>query len=100
MTDPKQTPGAAAKQLQIQLDDAISQGHYVNLTLVNHTETEFVLDFIFVQPHEPRARVRSRIISSPKHAKKLMMALQDNLTRYEERFGAVDIGGPPEGGVH
>lgn len=100
MTDPKQAAGAPSKQLQIQLDDAISQGHYVNLTLVNHTETEFVLDFIFVQPHDPRARVRSRVISSPKHAKRLMMALQDNLTRFEERFGNVDIGTPPEGGVH
>lgn len=104
MSAPKEAPTPNAPQLQIQIDDATSQGNYVNLTLVNHTETEFVLDFIFVQPHEPRAKVRSRIISSPKHAKRLMLALQDNLARYESRFGAVDIGGAPMGdpdnGVH
>ena len=79
-------------KLQIQLDDATAQGQYVNMTLVNHTETEFIVDFVFVQPMDPRAKVRSRIISSPKHAKRFLMALSDNLNRYEERFGAVEVG--------
>jgi hypothetical protein len=83
-TKPPQT------QLQIQLPPEIAQGTYVNLTLVNHTETEFVLDFVFIQPLEPRAAVRSRVISSPKHAKRLLAALQDNVSRYEARFGAID----------
>lgn len=83
-SDPK--PG----QLQIQLPPDIAHGSYVNLTLVNHTETEFILDFIYVQPLEPRAAVRSRIISSPKHAKRLLAALQDNVARYEARWGPVD----------
>lgn len=103
MTTPNPTPeNRKGPQLQIQLDEATSQGNYVNLTLVNHTETEFVLDFIFVQPLEARAKVRSRIISSPKHAKRLLMALQDNLARYEARFGNVDIGdvGPGHEGLH
>ena len=56
-------------QLQIQLDDAIANGQYVNMALVNHTETEFTLDFIYVQPQQPRAKVLSRIITNPKHMK-------------------------------
>ena len=93
--------GRTPPQLQIQVDDTTAQGQYVNLTLVNHTETEFVLDFIYVQPLEPRAKVRSRIISSPKHAKRLLMALQDNMARYEARFGTVDVGPVgPHDGVH
>ena len=67
-------------------------------TLVNHTETEFLLDFVFVQPMDPRAKVRARIISSPKHAKRFLAALQENVTRYEERFGTIEAGG--EGPVH
>ena len=77
-------------QLQIQLDDAIANGQYVNMALVNHTETEFTLDFIYVQPQQPRAKVLSRIITSPKHMKRLMMAMQDNLAKFEAKFGPVD----------
>lgn len=96
---PEGAPPKGANQLQIQLDEATAQGSYVNLTLVNHTETEFILDFIFVQPMDPRAKVRSRIISSPKHAKRFLMALQDNVAKYEQRFGTIDVSGP-QGPVH
>ena len=81
-------------QIQIQLDDDVAQGMYVNLALVNHTETEFTIDVMYLQPQQPRAKVRARLISSPKHTKRLMMALQENLRRYEERFGPVDLTGP------
>jgi hypothetical protein len=81
-------------QLQIQLDDAIANGQYANLALVNHSETEFTLDFIYVQPQQPRAKVLSRIITNPKHLKRLLAALQDNLAKYEGRFGAIDITDP------
>lgn len=101
MSTQKPPEGRAPPQLQIQIDEATSQGNYVNLTLVNHTETEFVLDFIYVQPLEPRAKVRSRILSSPKHAKRLLLALQENVTRYEARFGNIDVSqGGPGPGVH
>jgi hypothetical protein len=86
--------------LQIQLDEPVAQGAYANLSLVNHTETEFVFDFVFVQPMEPRAKVRSRIISSPKHAKRFLAALQDNLARYEERFGEINVTQQQGGPVH
>jgi Protein of unknown function (DUF3467) len=88
---PPSPPTNPNGQIQIQLPPEISTGAYVNLTLVNHTETEFIFDFLFLQPQEARAQVRSRIISSPKHAKRFLAALQDNLARYEARFGTVDI---------
>ncbi len=81
-------------QIQIQLDDDVAQGMYVNLALVNHTETEFTVDLMYLQPQQPKAKVRSRIISSPKHTKRLMLALQENIRRYEERFGTIEITGP------
>src|SRR5512141_762244 len=81
----------AAPKLQVQIDDDVSQGVYANLVLLNHTENEFVLDFAFIQPANGRAKVRARVVSSPRHTKRLLNALQKNLERYEERYGAIDI---------
>lgn len=81
-------------QIQLQLDDAMAQGVYVNMALVNHNDTEFVLDFIYVQPQMPKATVRARIINSPKHMKRLLHAIQDNVAKYEAQFGKIDISGP------
>lgn len=83
------TPKPPDMQLQIQIDEDVANGQYANMALVNHTDTEFTLDFIFVQPQQAKARVRSRIITSPKHMKRLMLAMQDNLQRYEARFGPI-----------
>lgn len=77
-------------KLEIQLDEETAQGVYSNLVAVNHSDTEFALDFIFVQPQAPRARVRSRVIISPRHAKRLLLALQENLAHYERAFGPVE----------
>ena len=87
-------------KLQVQIDDDISQGVYSNLVLLNHTENEFVLDFAFIQPSNGRAKVRSRVISSPKHTKRLLQALQKNLERYEERYGRIDLGPDEETVLH
>ena len=87
--DPKQQPSEV--QLQIQLDDDVANGRYVNLALVNHTETEFVFDFIYVQPQQPKAKVLARIITSPRHMKRLVSAMQENLAKYEARFGTVEL---------
>ena len=76
-------------KLEIQLDEEIAQGAYVNLAVVNHNEAEFVVDLIFVQPQAPRAKVRSRVILSPQHAKRLVAALQENINRYEQTFGEI-----------
>src|SRR5438309_889421 len=88
------TPAAPQMQIQLQIDDNIAQGMYVNMAMLNHNETEFVIDFIYVQPQAPKAVVRARVINSPKHMKRLMMALQDNVAKYEAQFGKIDISGP------
>ena len=85
------TPKAQEIQLQIQLDDEIANGQYVNMALVNHTETEFTLDFIYVQPQQPKAKVRSRIITNPKHMKRLLLAMQDNVAKFEAKFGSIEL---------
>ncbi|HCF57091.1 MAG TPA: DUF3467 domain-containing protein [Myxococcales bacterium] len=97
---PKEKVAAKEVQLQIDLDDQIAQGMYCNLAMVNHTPTEFTLDFIYVQPQQPKAKVRARIITSPQHMKRLVLALQDNLARYERSFGTIDLGRLPEGPMH
>ena len=76
-------------KLEIQLDEEIAQGTYVNLAVVNHNESEFVIDLIFVQPQTPRAKVRSRVILSPQHAKRFVAAMQENISRYEQNFGEI-----------
>src|SRR3989442_3128199 len=91
MADLPKTPEI---QLQIQLDDNIADGQYINMALVNHTETEFTIDFIYVQPQQPKARVRSRIITNPKHMKRLLLAIQDNVAKFEARFGTIEITDP------
>jgi hypothetical protein len=78
-------------QLQIQIDDEIAQGAYVNMAVVNHSETDFTLDMIYVQPQQPKAKVRARVITSPKHMKQLLLAMQEQVKRYEERFGVIDV---------
>lgn len=92
-----QTPPRGT-QLQIKLDDATAQGAYVNLALVQHTESEFIIDFIFVQPQQPVGTIRARIITSPQHTKRLTQALQENLRKYEEKFGEVKVAPPPPDG--
>jgi len=87
-------------KIQLQMDDAIAQGMYTNLVLINHSENEFLLDFAFLQPGNPRARVCARMISSPRHTKRLLRALQKNLERYEARFGVIDVGEEDEPIVH
>lgn len=81
-------------KLQIKLDDDTAKGVYVNLALVNHTQGEFTIDAMYVQPQQPLANVRSRLISSPHHTKRLMHALQENIRKYEERFGPIELQGP------
>jgi Protein of unknown function (DUF3467) len=87
-------------KLQLQLDDDVAEGHYANLVLINHTENEFVLDFAFMAPGADRAKVRTRVVSSPRHTKRLLTALQKNVERYEARFGVVDLGDDGDPVVH
>lgn len=75
--------------LNIQLNEAVAQGAYANLALVNHSPTEFVLDFIQMMPGVQQAQVRSRIILAPLHAKRVLNALQQNVANYEQQFGEI-----------
>jgi hypothetical protein len=77
--------------IQLQIDEATAQGLYTNLVMINHSENEFVFDFAYMQPSSPTAKVRARVISSPRHTKRLLLALQKNVTRYEERFGVIEL---------
>ena len=91
MSEPTKPSGPEGlPQIQIDIDEVTAQGAYSNLVLLNHSDNEFILDFAYVQPATPRARVRARIISSPRHAKRLLRALELNLRRYEERFGRIE----------
>lgn len=78
--------------IQIDVDETTAKGQYANLAFISHSETEFILDFIFLQPQNAKAKVLSRIITSPAHAKRLLWAIKDNIEKYEARFGAVRAG--------
>lgn len=99
MTSAK-NPGPTPVQVKIELDAETAQGTYINMAMVNHNESEFTLDFIYVQPQEPKGKVRARVISSPKHTKRLLMALQDAVAGYERKFGVIDISGAPAPSGH
>ena len=77
-------------QIKIELDDNVGQGEYVNLAIVTHSPAEFVMDFIRVLPGMTKSKVKSRIIMAPMHAKTLMMALQDNIRKYEPALSTLN----------
>jgi hypothetical protein len=79
-------------QMAVQADPATSLGVYANLMMVSHRKEEFILDFLFVPPQQPgnqSAALRSRVITTPEHAKRIVRALQENIQRYEASFGAI-----------
>ena len=78
-------------QIKIELDDDVGQGEYANFAVVTHSPAEFVMDYIRVLPGMTKSKVKSRIIMAPMHAKTLMMALQDNIKKYENKFGEIKI---------
>ncbi len=77
------------KQLNIELPEDVAEGQYSNLAIIAHNQSEFIVDFVMMVPNVPKAKVKSRIILTPQHAKRLMKALADNITRYEKQFGAI-----------
>lgn len=78
-----------ANQLNIELTDEIADGTYSNLAIITHSNSEFVVDFVKVMPGVPKAKVKSRIVLTPQHAKRLMAALQDNIGKYESLHGKI-----------
>lgn len=78
-------------QFQIELRPEVAQGEYANFAIITHSSSDFVVDFARILPGVPKAQVRSRVILAPEHAKRLMMALQENIVRYESEFGKIQI---------
>lgn len=77
------------QNIDIEINDQVAEGIYSNLAVINHSPTEFVVDFVQMMPGVPKARVKSRIILTPQHAKRLVHALSENVRRYESQFGEV-----------
>ena len=76
-------------QINIELSEEIAEGVYANLAMIAHSNSEFVIDFIRLMPGVPKAKVKSRIVVTPEHAKRLLYALKDNIEKYEDTFGPI-----------
>ena len=79
------------QQLQIDLSPEIAKGIYTNFQIISHSGSEFVLDFISMLPGVPKPTVASRVVLAPEHAKRLLAALQENIVRYEQEFGKIQM---------
>ena len=84
--DPKKS-----NQLNIELNPEIAEGTYSNLAIISHSTSEFVIDFVRMMPGTPKAHVKSRIILTPEHAKRLLFALQENIAKFEAQNGKIKI---------
>ena len=75
--------------MNIELPEEIADGVYANLAIISHSQSEFVVDFIRMVPNVPKAKVKSRVILTPQHAKRLLHALNDNIAKFEKQFGPI-----------
>ena len=78
-----------APHLDIELSEEVAEGIYSNLAIITHSQSEFVIDFVKIMPGVPKARVKSRILLTPQHAKRLMKALIDNVQKFENTNGKI-----------
>jgi len=88
------------QQINIELGEKEADGVYSNLAIITHSNAEFVIDFTRVLPGVPRAKVHSRVIMTPQHAKLLLNAIKDNIEKFEKKFGEIKLQGemPTPGG--
>ena len=94
MADEKKKPQKG--QINIELDEKVAEGTYSNLAIINHSVSEFVVDFVSIMPGTPKSKVKSRIILTPQHAKRLLKALGDNVKKFEQAHGEIkDYEQPP-----
>ena len=92
---PKKDNAMAENQkMEIDLGEDVAQGNYINLAIIAHSVSEFIIDFATVLPGVPKAKVKSRVILTPEHAKRLLLSLQENITRYESNVGKIEIPAP------
>jgi hypothetical protein len=94
MAEEEKGPKPADQQISVQIDPQQGTGVYSNLMMISHRKEEFILDFLFLQPQRspkgpPIATLRSRVIASPEHTKRILRALQENIRRYEDAYGAI-----------
>ncbi len=87
---------ANEKEVSIELKPEVAKGTYSNLAIITHSRSEFIIDFASMLPGLPKPEVQSRVIMTPEHAKRLLLALQDNMEKYESQNGPVSIGGEPK----
>lgn len=89
MSEDKNKKKAEENKLNIELSEEVADGIYSNLAIISHSNSEFVFDFIKIMPGMPKAKVKSRILMTPQHAKRLLRALNDNIAKYESQFGSI-----------
>ncbi|MGB1217716.1 MAG: DUF3467 domain-containing protein [Saprospiraceae bacterium] len=82
-------------QISIELPEEVAEGTYANLAVISHSQAEFIVDFIRMVPNVPKAKVKSRIILTPQHAKRLLRALADNVKKFEQQNGVINDSEPP-----
>lgn len=90
MNNNQNNPNPDGQEISIELTEDVAEGVYSNLAIITHSNTEFVVDFVRIMPGVPKAKVKSRVILTPEHAKRLLAALQDNVNRYEAQNGKID----------
>ncbi|KRP09320.1 MAG: hypothetical protein ABR95_01940 [Sphingobacteriales bacterium BACL12 MAG-120813-bin55] len=95
MSDQKEK--VPTNQLNIELTEDVAEGVYSNLAIITHSNAEFVFDFIRVMPGVPKAKVKSRIVMTPQHAKRLLRALADNVAKFEATHGEIAEQDPVQG---
>ena len=79
----------AKNSVNIELPEEVAEGVYSNLAIISHSQSEFVVDFVRMVPNVPKAKVKSRVILTPQHAKRLLKALNDNVVKFEKQFGPI-----------
>ncbi len=78
-------------QIDIELSEEIAEGTYANLAIITHSNAEFIIDFVRMMPGVPKAKVKSRIVLTPAHAKRLLLALNENVQKFEDHFGTIQM---------
>lgn len=86
------------QKININLTPEMANGKYVNLAIIAHSPSEFVVDFVCMMPGQKEANVQSRVVMTPENVKKLLFALQENVSKYEKQFGAIKLNGTPAPG--
>ncbi len=86
---------SAENELNIELNSDVAQGSYSNLAIITHSSSEFIIDFIRMLPGVPKAQVNNRIIMTAEHAKRLYLAMQDNISKFESQYGVIELHNEP-----